>query len=284
MIQDILPMKYKVEYQSASPLPEDTIIVFEERNVLLCQENELLRFPKFKEFNCSIEEYEVQNIEFRYLFSVDDERFFMPDTHNSVKLPFPEGCELMADSSIRTLVPSHLAFVGSIAMQLYQWYNTHRFCGRCAAETGHHLTERAVQCPDCSLVAYPKIQPAVIVAVVDGDRLLVTRNRGRTTGSLSVVAGFGEIGETYEDTIRREVYEETGIHVKNIKYYKSQPWGFSSTLLAGFYCELDGDPTITIDNNELSEAMWMSREELPPASNNVSITAEMIEAFRIGTV
>ena len=94
------------------------------------------------------------------------------------------------------------------------------------------------------------------------------------------MAGFAEIGESLEDTVRREVFEETGVLVKNIRYYKSQPWGFTSTLLSGFFCELDGDPEITMDENELAEAVWLHRDDIPPDDSSVALTAEMIEVFR----
>ena len=85
-----------------------------------------------------------------------------------------------------------------------------------------------------------------------------------------------------EDTVRREVFEETGLRVKNIRYYKSQPWGFTDTMLSGFYCTLDGSDRITLQESELSEAVWLRRQDIPPRDNDVSLTSEMIEHFRLG--
>ena len=124
----------------------------------------------------------------------------------------------------------------------------------------------------------------MIVAVTDGDRLLLTRYQGRSYVKYVLIAGYVEIGETLEDTVRREVFEETGLHVKNIRYYKSQPWGFTDTMLSGFYCTLDGSDRVTLQESELSEAVWMHREEIPPRENDVSLTSEMIEHFRLGLV
>ena len=129
---------------------------------------------------------------------------------------------------------------------------------------------------------YPKISPAVIVAVTDGDRLLMSRYAGRPYGNYALIAGFTEIGETIEDTVRREVMEEVGLKVKNLRYYTSQPWSFSDSLLMGFYADLDGSPEITLDESELAEARWFSREEVPEPKGLFSLTGTMVNAFRKG--
>ena len=178
--------------------------------------------------------------------------------------------------------PMAAAFAAITALQLHRWYKSRSFCGSCGAPTEPSRTERAMVCPKCGLIEYPKICPAVIVAVSDGERLLVSRYRDRPFRGWALIAGFVEIGETLEDTVRREVLEETGLRVKNLRYYKSQPWSFSDTLLAGFYCDLDGSDAIRIEEDELSEALWLPRGEIPPRGNDVSLTAEMMERFRLG--
>ena len=137
-------------------------------------------------------------------------------------------------------------------------------------------------CPQCKNTVYPKICPAVIAAVHDGDRLLLTRWRGRPVKRYALVAGFNEIGESIEDTVRREVMEEAGLRVKNLRFYKSQPWVFTDTLLMGFVCELDGSDKITVQESELAEANWHLRSELPEDHSHISLTGEMIEQFRQG--
>ena len=137
-------------------------------------------------------------------------------------------------------------------------------------------------CPACSQTVYPKICPAVIVAVHDGERLLLTRYRGRAFKKYALVAGFNEIGESIEQTVHREVLEETGVRVKNLRFYKSQPWVFTDTLLMGFYAELDGSDKIRVQEDELAEAGWFLRSELPEEHSNISLTGEMIEQFRAG--
>ena len=131
---------------------------------------------------------------------------------------------------------------------------------------------------------YPKICPAVIVAVHDGDRLVLTRYKDRPIKHLALIAGFNEIGETIEETVHREVLEETGLRVKNLRFYKSQPWVFTDTLLFGFFAELDGSGRITVQEDELAEANWYPRSEVPADTAHMSLTAEMIEQFRLGHV
>ena len=144
----------------------------------------------------------------------------------------------------------------------------------------HDSKERMMRCSQCGNMEYPRISPAVIVGVTDGDRLLLSRYAGREYGGYALLAGFSEIGESLEATISREVYEEVGLKVKNPVYYKSQHWGLTDTLLVGFFAELDGDDTITLDREELSMAEWIHRNDIPPADPNISLTGDMIEHFR----
>ena len=144
----------------------------------------------------------------------------------------------------------------------------------------HSKRERAYECETCGLTEYPKISPAVIVAIMDGDKLLMTKYAYGEYKKYALVAGFVEIGESFEETVKREVLEEVGLKVKNIRYYKSQPWSFSDSIMIGFFADLDGDNTIIIQEEELEEAVWMRREEIPEAERNISIGQEMIEAFR----
>lgn len=131
---------------------------------------------------------------------------------------------------------------------------------------------------------YPKICPAVIIGVTDGSRILMSKYAGRAYKKYALLAGFTEIGETAEETVAREVMEEVGLKVKNIRYYKSQPWSFSDTLLLGFYCDLDGDGAVTLDREELALAEWFEREDIPDTASTESLTNEMIMRFKNGEV
>ena len=122
----------------------------------------------------------------------------------------------------------------------------------------------------------------MIVAVRNGDKILITRYAGREHKGMALIAGFCEIGERAEDTVHREVMEEAGIRVKNLRYFGTQPWGFASNLLLGFYCDLDGSDEIHMDEEELQFAQWVDRRDLPEPENLASLTATMIERFRLG--
>ena len=149
----------------------------------------------------------------------------------------------------------------------------------------HDTKERMMYCPSCGRQEYPVLMPAVIVGITNGDKIICSKYEGRSFKQYALIAGFAEIGETIEETVHREVMEEVGLPVKNIRYYKSQPWPFSSTVLMGFFCDLDGDDeTITLDANELALAQWFERDEIPVTPSRDSLTNEMIMAFKHGLV
>lgn len=129
---------------------------------------------------------------------------------------------------------------------------------------------------------FPVICPAVIIGVTYGDRLLLSKYAGRSYTRYALLAGFTEIGETLEQTVAREVMEEVGLKVKNIRYYKSQPWGIDGGLLMGFYCDLDGSDKVHIDETELSLAEWHERGKLPAHDDGISLTREMMRIFDEG--
>ena len=152
-----------------------------------------------------------------YLFSIDDQHFYLA---KELRTPERKGYRLDSIRNFRTAAPQWLSFAGITAHQLWHWYDSHVFCGHCGCPMVHSEKERMLQCPECGQTEYPKISPAVIVAVTDGDRLLMSRYRvsHNPYRSYALIAGFVEIGETFEDTVRREVMEEVGLKVKNIRY------------------------------------------------------------------
>jgi NAD+ diphosphatase len=184
--------------------------------------------------------------------------------------------------TMRELGNSDLCFAAMTAWHLYNWYRVNRFCGNCGCRTVHDGRERMLRCPECGNMIFPRINPAVIVAVTDGDRLVLTKYAGRAYTRYALIAGFTEIGETLEQTVQREVMEEVGLQVKNIRYYKSQPWGIDGNILMGFYCDLDGDDTVTLDREELAVAEWHHRSNLPAKDDGFSLTREMIRVFKEG--
>ena len=185
-------------------------------------------------------------------------------------------------TGIRTVRPMEVAFAAITAVQLHRWYGARQFCGHCGHKMAPSEMERAMVCPACGQTEYPKICPAVIVAVRDGERLLATRYANRPYNGWALIAGFVEIGETLEDTVHREVMEEVGLRVKNIRYYKSQPWGIAGNLSIGYFCDLDGDDRVTLDETELASAEWFDRRALPVQDDGISLTREMIRGFGEG--
>ncbi len=142
---------------------------------------------------------------------------------------------------------------------LSDWYRDTCYCGRCGIKMKQDDKERAMRCPSCDYVAYPRIMPAVIVGVKNKDRILLPYRTGFAHNALD--CWFYRDRRNGEETVKREVMEEAGIRVKNLHYYKSQPWGNRNDILLGFYCEVDGDDTITMDRNELKYAEWVQREK-----------------------
>ena len=142
--------------------------------------------------------------------------------------------------------------------------------------------ERAMICSNCGNIEYPTISPAIITAITNGDKLLLTKYAGGSYRNWALVAGFVEVGETFKGAVRREVMEEVGLNVKNISYYKSQPWSFSDSAMIGFFAELDGDDTICLEENELATAEWFSREDIPELPSDISIAQEMMMYFKNG--
>ena len=138
--------------------------------------------------------------------------------------------------------------------------------------------------PQCGQIEYPKISPAVIIAIVDTeqDKILLTRYAGGSYRHWALVAGFVEVGETFKGAARREIMEEVGLKVSDLVYYKSQPWSFSDSAMIGFFAKLDGDPTITLQESELGEAKWFSREDVPDLPSTISVGQEMITLFKNG--
>ena len=222
--------------------------------------------------------------EFRFLFRIAGTAYFTVIEDGTELSCLDEVGEYSFQklSVFRKSAQTELRFAASTGWQIYKWYMDNRFCGRCGGKMKYGEKERSVICKDCGLTVYPKIMPAVIIGVTNGDDILMTRYRGREYKGHALIAGFCEIGETAEDTVRREVMEEAGIRVKKIRYYKSQPWGFDQDLLLGFYCEADGECSIKMDTGELSEAVWVNRKDIIEKNENMSLTNEMIVHFKEG--
>ena len=278
MIQDIAPHTYHNEYKPSAPDKDSFILAYEKGSILLPrQERDAdITFPRFRELEEKIAD--LYN-NFIYLFSIDDQRFYLIPELDTSLLPDYEFQDVRI---LRTAQPQHLAFAGITGHQLFQWYSKRRYCGCCGKPMVHSQKERMMECPSCGNQEYPVLCPAVIVGITNGDKIILSKYEGRRFKRYALIAGFAEIGETIEETVHREVMEEVGLKVKNLRYYKSQPWSFSGTLLFGFFCDVNGDDTLTVDHEELSMAQWVERDKVPDQGTNISLTKEMMMLFRDG--
>lgn len=288
MIQDIYPRIYHNEYKDINPEENDFILIFHKHTVMLrfhLEENQSrkLRFPTRKELS-------GYDCVYHYLFSIDNFKYFLAypasfvqNTGSNIPAIMLSGYSYENVEIFRTADSRHTAFAGITAHHLFIWYQSNQFCGRCGHKMFPDHKERMLFCPDCHNIVYPRISPAVIVGIINGDKILMSKYTGRSYTNYALIAGFTEIGESVEQTVEREVMEEVGLKVKNIRYYKSQPWAFSGSLLMGFFCDLEGSDKITLDSSELSEASWFHRDEITLEDDHISLTREMIQKFKEGS-
>ena len=275
MIQDIAPARFSVSYDLRPVKADSVVCAFRGPFILGGGEaGRTLELPRFCEVPAAAEDC-------WFLFSVSGRDYFWWRA-----APRPAGGDYrwLPLRASMACAPQRDAFAALTARHLAVWYESNRFCGRCGRPMTRDGQERAMLCPRCGNLVYPRINPVIIVGVTDGDHLLVTKYAAShsATRTYALIAGFCEIGETAEDTVRREVWEEVGLHVKNIRYYASQPWGIDGNLSLGFFAELDGSDRIRLEEDELSQAQWLRREELPRWDNTLALTWEMMEAFRLG--
>ena len=268
MLQDILPEVYDLTYRSEEIRDDDFIIIGDLRKQIIVINGKI---PCYKEVKHLINEKP------QYLFSIGNNRYF-------TVFEDVESNDYMAVRRLFPLVDNKEAFAASTGYHLNYWYRTHQYCGTCGNKMIPYHRERAMHCQKCGNVVYPVIAPAVIIALIKGDSILMSQYAHRSYKGRALLAGFCEIGETPEETCKREVMEEVGLRIKNIRYFGSQPWGIDSNLLLGYVVEADGDDPIVLDENELAKAVWVKRENIEYSSELKSLTATMIEAFRLGKI
>lgn len=278
MIQDIAPHSYDNQYRPVPPERDSIALYYEGHTVLLRKTKEGIEFPRFRDLERLNEDIYQDYI---YLFTIDKERYYLVKGISRERL---SDFTLENTEIFRMGEPQFRAFAGITGFQLYNWYQSHKYCGKCGHLMKMDKKERMVYCEECRNMEFPKICPAVIIGVTDGNRILLSKYADRAFRKYALLAGYTEIGETVEETVKREVMEEVGLKVKNIRYYKSQPWSFTDTLLMGFYCDLDGEDTIILDKEELALAEWFEREDIPVKSSRDSLTNEMIMKFKNGEV
>lgn len=270
MIHEIAPHKLHNAFRTQDPTPYDYFIRIRDNKILLKKTASNYTIPRIKDF---------PDLPCHYLIAIDGCAYFLDDSEDNA--PISDNYEFVPNRILRTLGDRLERLGGSVAFHIAHWESLNKFCGRCGHTMERSKTERAMDCPHCNNTVYPRISPVVIVAVHNADKLLMARNLDHPDKSrLFLISGFVEIGESLEQAVHREVMEEAGINIKNVKYFGSQPWPFSDSLIAGFTAELDGDETLKIQESEIEIATWVQREDIPEYDTSVSISSCLIEDFR----
>lgn len=269
MIQELNGTHLDNQYHDYAPRQNDRVISLKDGCIMLGGEREEIVFPTFAELSG-----ECRKKPFRYLFSIGEERYFLA---KDLEL---KGYRYEKMQYLRRGRPKEALYAGLVALQIGRFYDALQYCGHCGHPMEHSDRERMMYCPSCGNREYPKICPCVIVGVIHDGKILVSHYRGGFTDHYALIAGFAEVGETIEECVAREVYEETHLRVKNLRYYKSQPWPFSDSLLFGFFCDLDGEDHIIIEEEELAMAKWVSPEEIHEENNDYALTNEMLCKFK----
>lgn len=272
MINEISPSIFDNKYFHYHEIGDDDFLLcYKENQVLLKKFGDDYEIPRKRDFSVNVESPV-------YLFSINSNHCF-----GIAESPVEnDSFEYQDIFVLRSLKTKEFAWIGSVGYQLMTWYNNNRYCGRCGSKTELKKDERAAVCPNCSLVIFPKISPAVIVAITCNNRILLAKGLNYKGDFYALIAGYVDIGESIEETVVREVKEEVGLDIKNLKYYSSQPWPFSGSLMLGFTAEADDTQQIIIDEKEIKEAGWFSRGNLPPHASGISISGGLIAAFEKG--
>jgi NAD+ diphosphatase len=197
----------------------------------------------------------------------------------SIHDPIPDGFTLTPFRQLLNQWSTAQFEQASRAIQLLEWKQNHRFCSHCGHPTRPHHKDYAMVCTSCRYHQYPRVQPCVIMAITRGKQILLARPANRSNGVFSVLAGFVEVGETLEQAVARETFEETAVRVKNIRYMGSQPWPFPTNLMIAFQAEYDGGDIIP-QEGEIAEADFYDFDNLPPLPFRGSIAYRMIQQIK----
>lgn len=246
---------------------------------LLFKGNKILVLKEKLQFTTSdIDLYKLSHklIRRQYLGQVEGRSCYIAELTSDTVVP--EGMLVKDLRRLLGQIPDNLFFLVGKAFQILHWDRTHQYCSQCGTQMENKIDERAKLCPSCEFANYPRISPAIIVAITRGREILLAKGSRFPLGFYSVLAGFVEPGETFEECVQREVREEVGIEVKNIKYFGSQPWPFPDSLMVGFTAEhASGD--INIDKKEILDAGWFAVEKLPLIPGIGSIARRLIDWF-----
>jgi NAD+ diphosphatase len=261
----------------AEATAERLMIVYRDRDLLVCLSGESVTLPTIGESD----ELGLSLDQEHYLGRLDGIDCFA--THVPQAVEAPEGHEFAGLRALWTRLPDDQFWLGGRGYQIVEWDRTHRHCGRCGTPTEDASRDRAKLCPSCGLTSFPRLSPAVIVCVTRGDEILLAQGTRFPGAFYSVLAGFVEPGESLEETVAREVKEEVGIEVDDIRYFGSQPWPFPHSLMIGFSAvHKSGD--LVLEPEEIAAADWYTRDSLPELPPRLSIARTLIDAYLEGSL
>ena len=246
--------------------------IFVANNLIVSEEGESIAIPFMKD----LIDLGLQPIREWYLGTINGSHCYCAEVSGETTMP-----ERTAPYGLRYLygrLENSLHKIAMRAIHLIEWDRTNRYCNRCGSEMARAKGMNAKECPRCFFLNFPRISPAVIVLVERGNSLLLVRSKRFTAAFYSVLAGFVEPGETLEETVKREVEEEVGIRIKNIRYFGSQSWPFPDSLMIGFTAEYESGE-IRIEEEEIADAGWYDPEKLPTIPGKISIARELIDWF-----
>ncbi|NLD39574.1 MAG: NAD(+) diphosphatase [Desulfatiglans sp.] len=252
--------------------PDSYWFLINEQKIIVLSENGAMSIPRYN----TLKEYEIRSDHIQYMGTYNNISCYAAEIESTEALP---GC-LVVHPPLTLLdrLDSDLVRLSGLAGQFITWSRNHRFCGKCGGSTKDKNDERAKICTPCGQVYYPRLSPAIIVAVTKDDKLLLASSPRFRSKFYSVLAGFVEPGETLEGCVKREIKEEVGIEVKNIKYFDSQPWPFPDSLMIGFTAEYDSGE-IKPDKKEIVDVGWFKRDEIPGIPSSISIARRLIDWF-----
>jgi len=245
---------------------------FQGDKLLVHQETDRVSIPLLADFT----ELRLPVLRQHYLGHLDGGHCYTVELAGGITLP--GGMTFEGLRHVYGRMDEDLFWVAGRAVQIIDWDRTHQFCGRCGIPTNLHPTDRARECPQCGLLNFPRLAPAIIVLVQRGHEMLLARARRFPTAMYSTIAGFVEPGETLEEAVVREVKEESGIAVKDVRYFGSQPWPFPHSLMVGFTAVYESGE-ITLGDEENIDAGWFSADHLPPLPGRISIARKLIDWF-----
>ena len=281
MLQDLDFGNLDNQYRRTEPRDQDVVVCVRGREILLHRDGEnRLTLPTWGQVKNWCDGWERWfESPTQYAFTMQEQRYFLfmgqaGDADHY--FTYEKALELRQQTS------KNICFALMTAWHIYSWYRVNRYCGACGEMTVHDDKERMMRCKSCGNMIFPRIAPAVIIGLTHGDKLMLSTYANRNFKRYGLLAGFIEIGETAEEAVAREVMEEVGLKVKNIRYYKSQPWGVAGNLSIGYFCDLDGEDVVRLDEEELASAEWFERAALPAEDDGISLTREMIRIFGEG--